>query len=238
MKNRKNLLAVLGIGVLLFIVYMVPTLVTAVEDRHLQSESRKYEIREIRLNLGKADLTEKLSAMQKLLEENVVVQKGAVEEHRDSIENMVREYLSLLNENRRYEFSLFSVVEFVIADTDADKVYTLWKCCALDENEDEYIFWIDEKTEKVLAFDIPFYFMEDESEEFYRAMERVKEYYNFTYVKLPDKAGAFLKQVNSQMRIQFLNELEGAEVSLMMYKNKERLYFNMYSKTIRVFDVE
>ena len=220
MKNKKNLLAVFEIGILLLAACMVPTFVTTLEDRHLQSESKKYEIEEIKLGSKKVDLTEKLSAMQKVLTDYVVVQKSNADstQSQNEVEKKVKEYLSMLY------------------DANIDKVYSLWKCNAVDENKCEYIFWLDKDTEKVLAFEIPFFFTEKDAEEFYKMTEKMARYYGFTGAELTEEAREFLSQKYARETLCFLDATKGTEVPLMLYRKGGRLNFNMYSGNIDVYD--
>lgn len=243
MKNKKNLLAVLGIGILLFVACIVPTMVAVVEDEHLQSESKRYEIEEIRLNSGEADLTEKLSAIQEVLQDNVVVQKSQTElsqiqngVDKNDVDKKAKEFLSVLNDNAEVNFIKFSAVLLVMADVDGDKVYSLWKCYAVDEDEGEYAFWIDEETEKVLAFEMPLHITEKNQEEFYKMAEKLAKYYGFTSGEITDKISVFLKLEYAETALRFIDEVEGTEETLMLYKNGNQLSFNMYPGQITFYD--
>ncbi len=239
MKNKKNLLAVFEIGILLFAACMVPTFVTTLEDRHLQSERKKYEIEEIKLGSKKVDLTEKLSAMQKVLTDYVVVKKSNVDsvQSQNEVEKKVKEYLSMLNDDTtETEFSAFSAVQIMIADANIDKVYSLWKCNAVDEDGYEHIFWLDKETEKVLAFEIPFFFTEKNVEEFYKMTEKMTEYYGFTRAELLEEVDLFLSHRYAIETLCFSHETKGTEVPLVLYRNGNRLNFNMYSGKVDVYD--
>lgn len=238
MKNKKNLLAVLGIGILLFVACIVPTMVAVVEDEHLQSESKRYEIEEIRLNSGEADLTEKLSAIQEVLQDNIVVQKSQTESSQiqNDVDQIAKEFLSVLNDNAEVNFIKFSAVLLVMADADGDKVYSLWKCYAVDEDEGEYVFWIDEETEKVLAFEMPLHITEKYQEEFYKMVEKLAKYYGFTSGEITDKISVFLKLEYAETALRFIDEVEGTEAVLMLYKNGNQLSFNMYPGQITFYD--
>lgn len=238
MKNRKNLLVVLGIGILLFAACMVPTFVTTLEDKHLQSESKKYEIEEIKLDSGKVDLTEKLSAMQGVLTDYVVVRKNNADsvQGQNDVEKRVKEYLSMLNDTAESEFSAFSAAQIMIADANIDQVYSLWKCNAVSGGRYKYNFWIDKETEKVLAFEIPFYLTEKNSEEFHKMIEKMANYYGFTGAELLDEANTFLKQKYAKRTLRFFDEGKGTEVSLMLYKNENQLNFNMYPRQVDIYD--
>lgn len=238
MKNKKNLLAVLGIGILLFVACIVPTMIAVVEDEHLQSESKRYEIEEIRLNSGEADLTEKLSAIQEVLQDNVVVQKSQAESSQiqNDVDKIAKEFLSALNNHAETKFLKFSAVLLVMADADGDKVYSLWKCYAVDEDEGEYVFWIDEETEKVLAFEMPLHITEKYQEEFYKMVEKLAKYYGFTSGEITDKISVFLKLEYAETALRFIDEVEGTEAVLMLYKNGNQLSFNMYPGQITFYD--
>lgn len=243
MKNKKNLLAVLGIGILLFVACIVPTMVAVVEDEHLQSESKRYEIEEIRLNSGEEDLTDKLSAIQGVLQDNIVVQKDQTDlsqtelsQMQSDVDKIAKEFLSVLNDNAEVNFIKFSAVLQVMADADGDKVYSLWKCYAVAEDEGEYAFWIDEETEKVLAFEMPFYITEKNPEEFYKMVKKLAKYYGFTGAEIIDKLSVFLKQEYAENALRFFDEVEGTEEAHMLYKNGNQLSFNMYPGQITFYD--
>ena len=238
MKNKKNLLAVLGIGILLFIAYMVPTVVTRLEDRHLQSENKKFEIEEITLNTGEADLATKLSAIQQVLQDNVVVQESqtVLSQEPNDVEKKAREFLSILYDNSETTFLKFSATLLVSADANINKVYSLWKCYAVDGDEQEYVFWIDKETEKVLAFEMPYFNEATNTEECYKLAQKLEEYYGFTGNEIMDEVQFFPKLVYAETAIRLFNEAEGTEVVLMLYKSGEQLSFNMYPSQISVYD--
>lgn len=238
MKNKKNLLAVLGIGILLFIAYMVPIVVTLLEDRHLQSESKRFEIEEITLNTGEADLTGKLSAIQEVLQDNVVVQKSQTElsQGKNDVEKKAEEFLSVLNDNSETTFSKFSATLLVLTDADVNKVYSLWKCYAVDDDEQEYVFWIDKETEKVLAFEMSYFTKVANLEECYKLAKNLAAYYGFTGNEIMDEVQFFPKKTYAETALRLFNEEEGTEVMLMLYKNGEQLSFNMYPSQISVYD--
>ena len=80
MKRKKNYLIILIIVILLILAYLLPTLISAAEDRRLRYQSKKFQIEEITLDAGNDNLTEKLSAIQYLLQDGVVMQNDKGEQ--------------------------------------------------------------------------------------------------------------------------------------------------------------
>lgn len=239
MKNWRNIFVVLGIGMMLVVAYMVPTFLTVVEDRHLHSESKKYEIEEITLNSEKGNLAEKLSDAERVLSDYVVVQKGRPTTDTEHIEKGVKEYLTLLTGDKAPEILAFSAIPLVMTETNADKLYSLYKCYIVTEKERTYTFWVDEETEKVLAFGIPFSLTEDDTEAFYKMAENMAKYYGFSAAELAEPVKSFLKCTSyTETVVSFLDEAKGTEVVLPLYRNKNQLSFNinMYPKEVMVYD--
>lgn len=238
MKNKKNYFAVLCIAILLFVAYMVPTGITILEDRHLQSKSKKFEIEKITLNTDEADLEGKLTAIQEVLQENVVITESQEKFSQEQIDfrKQVEDCLGVLDDNIGTDFEKSVASQMAFMDTAANKVYSLWKYIFVDSSAQEHIFWIDAETEKVLAFEIPFFSKEINEEECYKMVHGLATYYGYTGSAIDDKVSVLLTEKYSETAIRFYNEVEGTEVMLMLYRSGEYLSFNMYPSRVSVYD--
>lgn len=234
MKNKKYLSAILGMVMVLFIAFLIPDMISILEDRGLQSEIKKYEIDEIELNSGKVDLTDKLLSIQAVLQDYVVVQKEQLQEEQkeNEIAKNAKEFLSVLYDNSEKQVIKFSAMQLVM--TNSNQVYSLWNCYVVDADGCESILWLDEDTRKVLAFEIPFIMSENNTEEFFGIVERLKEYYGFSGYEVMNEVPIFLKQEYTENTLKFYDEVKGTEVPIMFYKNGSKLNFNMYPAQISV----
>lgn len=234
MKNKKYLSAILAMVMVLFIAYLIPDMISILEDRGLQSEIKKYEIDEIELNSGKVDLTDKLLSIQDVLQDYVVVQKEQLQEEQkeNEIAKNAKEFLSVLYDNSEKQVIKFSAMQLVM--TNSNQVCSLWNCYVVDADGCESILWLDEDTRKVLAFEIPFVMSENSTEEFFGIVERLKEYYGFSGYEVMNEVPIFLKQEYTENILKFYNEVKGTEVPIMFYKNGNKLNFNMYPGQISV----
>lgn len=245
MKNKKNLAAILGIVLLLAIAYVVPMGITVLEDKYLQSKTKNFEIDEIKLYSDETSLIDKLSAFQELLVNKFVMQQSMLELQSESsvdvqaIEQIVLDFLSLLSDKENLSFEKFSVTSIVMADAEGEKVYSLWRCYAADENGNGSLFWIDEATETVLAFtvsDVIVQIGEEltkdngrqmEAEDVYCVAEALAKYYGFYDVEVVENG-------RNTAVIDFRNDAENEEVALMLYKNEGMISFNMYPGEVTV----
>lgn len=240
MKNKKNGIAILGLGLLLVIACTVPSVVTVLEDYYLQSKTKSYEIEEISLHSKEVDLTEKLAGFQQVLFENIVVQQSMTEAAKDyssyskDAQEAVNEFYSYLHKKMEAKFQAFSTTSMVIADADMEKVYSLWKCYAIDEKGYEYLFWIDETSEKILAFELHVDIALMKIEDYYEMAENMAEYYGYAGGTLMENAIGLVNEEKSETAICFYNETVDEELVLMFYKNGNTLSFNMYPGEITV----
>lgn len=230
MKNKRSVIAILGMALAFAFGFIIPMVVTVFEDNYLQSKTKEYKIEEISLHSVEGDLTEKLIVLQELRVEEIVVQKSMTEMSSDStgIEKNVAEFFSIMQKKEVVEFQKFSTTSMVIADADKDKVYSLWKCYAVDENENEYLFWIDETTKKVLAFEMQVDVKQMDNEDYYMMADNLAKYYGYTGVKFEENDIKFLDKERGETAIVFYNEVTGEELMLIFYKNGNTLSFNMY----------
>ena len=127
MKHKKNYLVISGIIILLVLAYLLPTLVSVLEDRHLRFQGKKFQIEEISLNSGNSGLSEKLSSIQTVLQNGVVMQDGRIEtlKRESEMEEIVLSCLSdilCLTETKIIKFGASSLV---LADNGVNTVYSL-----------------------------------------------------------------------------------------------------------------
>lgn len=261
MRKKINILAVMGIFLLLALGYFVPPIVMAMEDRHLQSENKTFFIEEIELNFQNVDMLEELSLFSDMLSQNIIVEIGketyeedfvaekedaqqAVQEQVSSekyqiIKTVIKEFLAVLNMENELEFEKISAINYVMmASYNDEKVYSVWKCCGVDEKEQSYCFWIDDFTRKVMAFEVPYEIIGTLDESFYQVMENVKEYYGFAVFGLAEHQENLYKSKYWQNSLMLLNEDKEEGLELYIFKTGETLYFNMYPRTISIYNSE
>ena len=239
MKNKRNYLAVLGIVILLSIGYMFPTLITMLEDRHLQSERKKYEIEEISLNNVEVDLTEKLLGIHDVLQE---YENTAFQQSKDELSTeqghegkQVKEFLSTLDSNIEASF-LKASTKMTLMNAEEKNIYSLWKYVLVDSDEKEYVFWFDLEAEKVLAFEIPFFTNETSKEECYKLIDTLREYYGYTEGDFTDNVSLLFKMKYEESAVCFSDKEKDEKVVLRLYRSGERLSFNKSPSWIAITD--
>lgn len=225
MKHKKNYLVISGIIILLVLAYLLPTLVSVLEDRHLRFQGKKLQIEEISLNSGNSGLSEKLSSIQTVLQNGVVMQDGKIEtlKGESEMEEIVLSFLSDILSLTETKIIKFGATSLVLTDNGVNTVYSLWKCSAFNGDEQEYVFYVDDETKKILAFEMPYFTGETDKEQCHKLVHVLAEYYGYT--------GGDMEGENS---IRFFGEKGGTDVELMFYKNDEQLSFNMYPSRIVV----
>lgn len=236
MKNKRSVIAIFGMALAFAFGFVIPMVITVFEDNYLQSKTKNYKIEEISLHSVEGDLTEKLTVFQELLVEKIFVQKSMTEMSSDSkgVEKKAAEFLLTLREKEEVEFQKFSATSLVIADAGMDKVYSLWKCYAVDEYENKYLFWIDETTEKVLAFEIQGDVTQMDNEDYYMMAYNLTKYYGYTRGGFVENDIKFQDKEKEETAIVFYNEAAGEEFVLMFYKNGNILSFNMFPGELAV----
>lgn len=245
MKKRQNSIAVFSMGFVLFLGYMLPTIVTAAEDNYLLMEKKEYAIETIKLNSTEVDFWEELEIFPELIDRELKVRKSEVKQEESWIYNRaketVNEFLLMLNRNHTIEFQEFSVVSIAMVDWDGEKVYPFWQCLAVDENEREYVFWIDEITGKIIAFDIPDYFIVLNGQSVNEMMETIADYYgivvNYNLGNWYEVNGYDIEVVaDVESRFYFLVEEDNRELYLPFLCYGNRIIFNMYVGQIGIYD--
>ena len=260
-RKRINLIAVIGICVLLALGYFVPLIVMAMEDHDLQSESKVFSIEEIELNFQDIDMIEELAVFPSMLSNHIIVEVGkeSYEEEyeaiKDSVQQTVQEKLSsekyqmiktairdffaVLGVEQQSKFVKFSTSNYVMmASYNDEKAYSIWKCEVVDEKELSYCFWIDDFTEKVMAFKIPYEIIGTSDENFYEAMGSLANYYGFHHYKLIEAQKYLYKSKYWEDSILLYDEKEGKKLELYLCKIGDILYFNRYPENISIYDNE
>lgn len=245
MKHKKNYLVISGIIILLVLAYLLPTLISILEDRHLRFQSKKFQIEEITLNPGNGGLSEKLSSIQTVLQDGVVMQEGEIEtlKRESEMEEIVLSFLSDILSLTETKFIKFAATSLVLTDKGANKVYSLWKCRAVNRDKQKYVFYVDDETKKILAFEIPYFTGETDKEQYHELAHMLAEYYGYTGVEMEGDLSEFLKKSSKDNSVKYLyqenalrffHENEETDVELMFYKSGELLSFNMYPSQISV----
>lgn len=245
MKKRQNSIAAFVMGIVLFLGYMLPTIVTAAEDNYLLMEKKEYEIETMKLNSTEINFWEELVAFTELMSRELKVKQSEVAQEEswiyDRAKENVNEFLLRLNSNHTIEFQKFSVISVAMVDWNGEKVYPFWQCFAVDENEGEYVFWIDEITGKIIAFDIPDYFTVLNGRSVNEMMEAMADYYgvvvNYNLGNWYEANGYDIEVVeNIESIFYFFVEEENRELYLPFLCYGDRIIFNMCIGQISVYD--
>lgn len=245
MTKRQNSIVALFMAATLFFGYMLPTMVTAAEDSYLLMERKEYEIEEVRLNSTEIDFFEELSIFSELMYADLKVKKSEVNQEEGWICNrakeIVNDFLTMINESHTTELQSVSVTSIAMVDWSGENVYPFWQCLGIDEKEDEYIFWIDEITGKIIAFDIPDDFMTLNGQKIDELMEILAGYYGVTVEydlgNWYDVNGYDIEvKKEAEGIFYFLNEESDRKIYLPFHCYAERIVFNMYKGAISIYD--
>ena len=245
MKKRQNSIAVFMMGIVLFLGYMLPTIVTAAEDSYLLTEKKEYEIETIKLNSTEINFWDELVAFPGLMSRELKVKQSEVAQKEswiyDCAKETVNEFLLMLNSNHTIIFQEFSVISVVMVDWNGEHVYPLWQCLAVDEKEGEYVLWIDEITGKIIAFNIPDYFTILNGKNVNELMNAMADYYgvvvNYDLGNWYDVNGYDIETIQDVESIfYFWVEEENRELYLPFLCYDNRIIFNMYVGKISVYD--
>lgn len=247
MRKKENSLALLGVVVLLFFGYSIPTVAMAMEDRGLLKEAKSIEIDEIKLNVQSMDVVETLDVFPDVLMNNIVVEtatkvsSGVSGGHTESQEQMsstgdyekiqssIEFFWNLLHVEKEIEFVEFTATHYIMmVASDDERVCSLWKCHGMDENKQEYVFWIEDTSGKILAFVIPFHFVGMDNESFYMSMGDLGQYYGFSNYGLKDFFTEVYEMNYWENYLYLFDEQDDVKVNITLYKNRDKLYFNLY----------
>lgn len=238
--KKKNSLVVLGMLVLLSFGYAIPVIVMAVEDRHLQSESKRVSIEKIELNSQSIDVVQKLNMFSKILQNNIVVKvdkENSLQFVEDKQESAEKDDLY----NGKYQSILSSIEEFWKLNAKEEVAFekctlVYYEMMVSSEDEREYCFWIDDATGKLIAFDIPFGALAESDEGFYAAIENVGKYYGFQTFGLSEYIKNIQKLKYWESSLMLFDETGECKLDLCIFKSGERLYFNMYPGSVSISD--
>lgn len=245
MKKRQNSIAAFVMGIVLFLGYMLPTIVAAAEDTYLLTEKKEYEIETIKLNSTEIDFWEELVIFPELMNRELKVKQSQVAQEAswiyDRAKENVNEFLLRLNDNHTMEFQEFTVASVAMVDWKGEKVYPFWQCSAVDESEGEYVFWIDEITGKIVAFDMPDYFTTLNGQSVNEMMEAIADYYgvvvNYNLGNWYEVNGYDVEGVEDIESIfYFWVEEENKELYLPFLCYGNRISFNMCIGKISIYD--
>lgn len=227
MKNKKNILAILAIGCMFGIAYMVPLIVTHLEDEHLQSESKKYEIAEININESGLELSEKLTAIQEIVADDIVMQEAIEgEENQDALPEEIMEFAKQICGIQEKKILYAYTTSLLMADSENNRIYPLKSSYTIDADENESTFWMDIETGKVVAFELAYEL--ETPDELNDLAKNLAKYYGFGGGEFAGAVDGFWKSVYYETAIRFYDEEKGEEIMLMFYKNGNRISFNMY----------
>ena len=247
--SRWNSVGVLAILLLLCLGYFIPTVILAVEDEGRQQEEKAIAMDEIELNINGIDIIEQISVFAEMMHSRIVItmdaEKESVKEDvmqsenstvqtsdENNLNECIQKFWRCFQDNEILEFEKFLVQDYVMmAGVKNDSLYLIWECMGVDREEKEYIFWVDDATGKILGFDIPYTCVGNTDGEFYSAVNAISEYYGFSSYELMEVLRNLSKNKYWENGITFYDEAQTMKLSLNIYKNGDRLLFNIYPYT-------
>lgn len=232
MSKKMSSVAAIGMLLLLFGGYALPIMVTGLEDRHLQSVKKSFEIEKIEIKTSEIDFFQELYRFPELMVGEVYMQKKEEELENGWVyqkaKETIIEFLTMLNIEITYEFEQIQVFSFVLADWEMEVVYPIWYCEAVYQEKQMYKFWIDEITGKILAFQIPADIFLTDDENFPNRVKMLADYYGFESYEFQAE---YYKMGKMKKWAGFLlvrdNETK-EERALLFYKEDECSGFNIY----------
>ena len=236
-KNWKMTLIFTGILLLLMIAYMVPVAVTKAEDKSLDEKKKTFEIEEVSIVSDSSSFMEELQDFSYILSSQIIISQSGNEwtlEDEDIINNendaefmkkQVMEFLCLLGTKESVEISDFSYITSVMASMHTGNIYVIWECSVCDDENNEFVFWLDDTTGKVLAFQsLQLDFWED-TEAFRSSFSALGEYYGFADCEVGE---LYFEEKVSESEVIFRNEdADGPELMLPIYKSGDSIVFNL-----------
>lgn len=247
--NKGNSFGVIAILLLLGLGYFIPTAILAVEDKGLMQEKKSIAIDEIELNLQRGDVIEQVSVFAEMMhgriviqmdeekeavEENVIQSEDASEQRKDesNLTECIQKFWSCFSGKENLEFEKFFAEDYVMmAGAHSDSLYAIWECTGVGKDGEQYLFWMDDATGKLLGFDIPYLSVGNTDGEFYSAINGISAYYGFSSYEFMDVLHNLSKTKYWQNGIIFYDENLDVKLSLNIYKNGDRLLFNIYPYT-------
>ena len=241
MKNSRNNWAVVGILLLLGLGYFVPPLALAVEDVALRQEAKKFEIDEIQLNNTTVEIVEQLSVFSDMMFEHIVIEMDSEQSSSDekeevnndnNIQKSVYEFWKKFKDEDGPMFEKATYSNYIMmAGISNENVYSIWEYVGMDKQGNEFYFWIDDISGKVLAFEIPFSSIGYKENEYYSAMQRLSFYYGFSSYSFSDNITNFNKVKSWENGFVMYDKENSRKVELHVYKVGDRMYFNIYPGT-------
>lgn len=114
--------------------------------------------------------------------------------------------------------------------SDDERVCSLWQFSGIDKDKQEYVIWIEDTSGKVIAFEIPFSYMGKTDENFYISLDALSNYYGFSTFGLNEHFINVYKIEYWENEMVLIDEIVGEKIEVMLYKNGDKLFFNMYPK--------
>lgn len=247
MRNWKNRLGMTGIILLCLLTCLVPSFFARVEDEHLQTKTKKYQIEEISLSSTQIKTEIVLRDFAEVLKGNVMVKDYVMVEKLEEsqeisgesreygiIREEIQEFLNIFGEEITADFQKMTISSIVMSDVNLENIYPLWKCLAADENEKEYVFWLDAVNEKVVSFEIPVTFSAFDEKIFVANARELAGYYGLAYGGFVSSEKLFVSEDDWEDDLWFVTEEE--ELLLPIYKQKGRIGFNQVQWKVAIYD--
>lgn len=221
--RKKGICFVLGIAALLVVAYMIPTIVTLVQDSTLKKEIRQYTMETVEINTGESDFYNLLQGFPYMLANNAMYVETGKNLTKDQVHQLEEAFLEEISIEIDYERLKYRQEQACLyTDFQYEMVYFVWECLLVDEYERPYQLWIDDATGKVLGFVILNTLIEemDMATEVFFA-DRLAEYYDFAAGKLAyhEEYGLYT--------ISFYDQEEKEQIVLSITLIDERVIFNL-----------
>ncbi len=245
MKKARSSLAVMGMLLLLFGGYAFPTIVTTLEDRHLQFSEKNFDIEKIELKTSEIDFFQELYHFPTLMVGEIYIQTREEElengwAYHHAKESMM-EFLKMLNADMEHEFEKMQVYSLAFADFETEQVYPVWYCEAVNQEEQICRFWIDEITEKILGFQIPADSLQIDEGNLPECIKIIiVKYYGFEVYKFQ---GNYMNKMKDwEGALEVVHNENKEYMYFPFFKESDWIWFNIYpgnlSKTEAFFDAE
>ena len=234
MKRWKNSLIIIGMMALLLIAYIIPVVVTKAEDRSLGRKTKTCEIEGIRITSDNSSFVEELQEFPIVLLDDIVIQQEQ-NEHDESegiaqseefIRRQVKEFVGLITNQENVEISELSYNKSIRASIHTGNVYEIWNCSFVDEEgEASYMFFLDDTTGKVLAFQMWRENWQENAETFINCFQQLGNYYGFDDCEIVELD---FTSKESESVVIFRNaDADGPELMLPIYKYGDTISFNL-----------
>uniref|UniRef100_UPI004057593E hypothetical protein n=1 Tax=Agathobacter sp. TaxID=2021311 RepID=UPI004057593E len=237
-KKIRSSVVIMGMALLLLGGYGFPTIVTALEDRGLESAQKSFEIEKIELKTTQIDFLQELHQFPNLMAGDVYMQKRQ-EEPKDGrvyqqAKETIMEFLGKFHENTEYEFIKMEVCSFALADFETEQFYPVWYCAAVNQDKPTYRFWIDEITGKILGFQIPSDSLQ--IADIYDCIKIIADYYGFEVCEFQGTYDKSDKIKGWEGVLEVMHNENKEYMYFPFYKEKEVIGFNIYWGGIEITD--